>query len=91
MSDGEGEKHDEEVDEDIAPKRPAKRAKTDHANPIAESSKAAGVRAMKRLKGRIMTMQGRIKPTEAELADIGVDMENLVGELATIEAALGMK
>ncbi|KAF8449174.1 hypothetical protein L210DRAFT_3640762 [Boletus edulis BED1] len=66
------------------------RTKTQPKEQVAASIQDAGVRAVKRLEAKILKNQARMKASEAEMADMGAEVESQRVELDAIKRALGM-
>ncbi|KAF8426152.1 hypothetical protein L210DRAFT_3653008 [Boletus edulis BED1] len=67
------------------------RTKTQPKEQVAASIQDTGVRAVKRLEAKILKNQARMKASEAEMADMGAEVESQRVELDAIKRALGMK
>ncbi|KAF8435936.1 hypothetical protein L210DRAFT_3648168 [Boletus edulis BED1] len=66
------------------------RTKTQPKEQVAASIQDTGVRAVKRLEAKILKNQARMKASEAEMADMGAEVESQRVELDAIKRALGM-
>ncbi|KAF8428470.1 hypothetical protein L210DRAFT_3508739 [Boletus edulis BED1] len=79
-----------DMEEEEPPKK-VPRMKTQPKAQVTDPVHDAGVRAVKRFEAKILKNQARMKAAEADMADMGAEVDSQRVELDAIKRALGMK
>ncbi|KAF8447288.1 hypothetical protein L210DRAFT_3501016 [Boletus edulis BED1] len=79
-----------DTEEEELPKK-VPRTKTQPKAQVTDPVHDAGVRAVKRLEAKILKNQARMKAAEADMADMGAEVDSQRVELDAIKKALGIK
>ncbi|KAF8417001.1 hypothetical protein L210DRAFT_3511569 [Boletus edulis BED1] len=79
-----------DMDEEETPKK-VSRAKVQPTEQVADQVHDAGVWAVKRLEAKILKNQARIKVAEADMVEMGAEVDSQRIELDAIKRVLGMK